>query len=81
MCLCHSSPISTYSSFTTQPGGDTAMSPGLVQTGTRCGNNMVCLSQRCIPVSQLTTLSCATGSNGQVCSGNGVSCHVIYTAS
>jgi len=49
------------------------MSPGLVRDGTRCGNGLVCRSQRCISVSQLTSLTCPSGSNGQVCSGNGVS--------
>ena len=67
------SPPPICSSFTTQPEAGT-MNPGLVQDGTKCGNNQICRSQQCIPVSQLTTLSCPTGSNGQVCSGNGVSC-------
>lgn len=49
------------------------MSPGLVQDGTKCDNDRVCLSQMCVPVSQITTLACEAASNGLICSGNGVS--------
>ena len=52
------------------------ISPGLVQDGTRCGTGRVCITQQCINVDQITTLSCPVGSNGQTCSGsaNGVMC-------
>ena len=62
-------------SFTTQPDPNMDIeSPGLVEDGTRCGNGLVCLSQRCVSVSQITTAQCAAAPNGQICSGNGV-CH------
>lgn len=49
------------------------MSPGLVEDGTKCGNNQVCLSQMCVPVSQITSSACEAAANGLICSGNGVS--------
>lgn len=55
------------------------MSPGLVQDGTKCGTNQVCLSLECVPVSTITSNTCAAASNGFVCSGNGVS-HVSPSA-
>ena len=57
--------------FTTDIGADT-MSPGLVQDGTKCGSDLICLSQDCVPVSQITSISCNSASNGLTCSGNGV---------
>jgi hypothetical protein len=63
----------TVRSFTTQPDPNMDIeSPGLVEDGTRCGNGLVCRSQRCVSVSQITTPQCATAPNGQICSGNGV---------
>ena len=47
--------------------------PGLVQQGTRCGSGLACINQRCRPSSEITTRTCPIGSNGQQCSGNGVS--------
>ena len=47
-----------------------------MEDGTQCGSGMACLSQRCVPVSQIATAMCdleATSSNQSVCSGNGVS--------
>ena len=47
-----------------------------MEDGTQCGSGMACLSQSCVPVSQITTAMCdleATSSNRSVCSGNGVS--------
>ena len=35
--------------------------------------SQLCFEQDCISVSQLGVQSCGTGSNGQTCSGNGVS--------
>ena len=58
-------------SFTTQPGAVDTNSPGLVLDGTKCGNSRMCQDQKCISISQITTLSCPIGSNRQVCSGNG----------
>ena len=49
------------------------MSPGLVQDGTKCDNDRVCLTQECVPVTDITTLACEAASNGLICSGNGVS--------
>ena len=48
------------------------MSPGLVQDGTKCGNDLVCLSQECVPVSRITSVMCDASADGLVCSGNGV---------
>lgn len=61
-----------YRAFTTRIGAD-VMSPGLVQDGTKCGNDRVCLSQKCVPLSEITTLTCEAALNGLICSGNGVS--------
>ena len=61
-------------SFTTQPTSNMdIVSPGLVQDGTRCGDGLVCLAQQCVAVSQITTPQCNVASNGEICSGNGVS--------
>ena len=48
------------------------MSPGLVQDGTKCDNDRVCLTQECVSVTDITTLACGAASNGLICSGNGV---------
>ena len=71
-----------FRSFTTLPGDNVDVEgPGLVQDGTQCGNGMACLSQRCVPVSQITTMPCeTTNSNSSVCSGNGVSHRMWYIA-
>lgn len=61
-----------YRAFTTRIGAD-VMSPGLVQDGTKCDNDRVCLSQECVPLSEITSLACEAASNGLICSGNGVS--------
>ena len=65
----------TYRSFTTAIGAD-VMSPGLVHDGTKCSDDRVCLSQQCVPLSEITTLACEAASNGLICSGNGVSLSV-----
>lgn len=63
-----------YRSFTTQPDPNMDIeSPGLVEDGTRCGDGLVCQSQQCVDVSQITAPQCDTAPNGLVCSGNGVS--------
>ena len=58
-------------SFSTDIGAD-VMSPGLVQDGTKCGNDLVCLSQECVPVSRIASVMCDASTDGLVCSGNGV---------
>lgn len=74
-------------SFTSNPGED-FMSPGLVQDGTRCGNQSLCFQQECIPISDpaLNIQPKPIGDNGLICSGNGqannlgqCSCIVGYT--
>ena len=45
----------------------------LVKDGTKCGEGRVCLSQQCVAVFHITRQSCGVGTNGQTCSGNGVS--------
>ena len=60
-----------YRAFSTDIGAD-VMSPGLVQDGTKCDNDRVCLTQECVPVTDITTLACEAASNGLICSGNGV---------
>ena len=52
------------------------MSPGLVQDGTKCDDNRVCLAQECVPLTDIITLSCEAASNGLICSGNGVSLYI-----
>ena len=49
------------------------ISPKLVEDGTKCGDDSVCYNQRCVNASSLLEFpSCPNGSNGAVCSGNGV---------
>ncbi len=67
-----------YRAFSTNIGAD-VMSPGLVQDGTKCDNDRVCLTQECVPVTDITTLACEAASNGLICSGNGVSHPWHYT--
>ena len=66
------------SSFTLQPNEFVA-NPGLVEEGTRCGTDMMCINQECVDVSTPNFSSCPEGSNGLVCSGNesGVSIFVF----
>lgn len=37
-----------------------------------CGENQICLSQQCVSVNHITNVSCGVGTNGHICSGNGV---------
>ena len=55
------------------------VSPGLVEDGIKCGSGKMCYEQRCMSVSSLGFPQCPTGSNGQVCSGNGVRINISYT--
>ena len=66
-----------YRAFTTGIGAD-VMSPGLVQDGTKCASDQVCLSQECVSVSQITTQACEAASNGLICSGNGVNPSISF---
>lgn len=61
------------SAFTPPPTSD-VISPGLVDDGVKCASGKMCYEQRCISVSnyQQGLPQCPTGSNGRVCSGNGV---------
>ena len=56
----------------TLPATSDIESPGLVEDGIKCGSGKMCYNQRCVNVSSLGFPQCPTGSNGQVCSGNGV---------
>ena len=57
-----------------------------MEDGIKCGSNRMCYEQRCVTVSSLGLPQCPTGSNGTVCSGNGVRmgielgthAHIIY---
>ena len=63
--------ITVCSAFTPPPTSD-VMSPGLVEDGIKCGSGRMCCEQRCVSISSLGLPQCPTGSNGRVCSGNGV---------
>eukprot|EP00731_Ephydatia_muelleri_P019725 Em0012g550a len=58
----------------------------LPKNGTKCGTNQICLAGQCTPLSSLP--ACPTGTNGIVCSGNGLcsnggtcACNVGFTGS
>ena len=55
-----------------------AVSTGFVPDGSSCGTNLACLNRQCVSSSSLTTFTCPAGSNGQRCSGNGVSFFLGY---
>ena len=59
------------SAFTPRATSD-IMNPGLVEDGTICDSGKMCNEQRCVSVSNLDFPQCPNGSNGVVCSGNGV---------
>ena len=62
----------------TPPSTSDILSPGLVDDGIKCGNNKMCYEQRCVSVSSLGIAQCPTGTNGLVCSGNGVRMFSVY---
>ena len=69
------------SAFTPPPTSD-VISPGLVDDGVKCASGKMCYEQRCVSVStyQQGLAQCPTGSNGRVCSGNGVSItYILHT--
>jgi hypothetical protein len=45
---------------------------GMVQDGSRCGQNAVCIGSECVALSHVMPATCVVGSNGAVCSGHGV---------
>ncbi|XP_065835038.1 disintegrin and metalloproteinase domain-containing protein 11-like [Oscarella lobularis] len=52
--------------------GSDVRDPGLVEDGTRCDTNKVCVSHACTSISSLSVVACPRGSNSLTCSGNGV---------
>ena len=52
--------------------------PSLVDDGTKCGSDSICYNQGCVSVSSLGLPQCPTGSNEEVCSGNGVRIDYIH---
>ncbi|XP_064381909.1 zinc metalloproteinase-disintegrin-like EoMP06 isoform X2 [Halichondria panicea] len=54
------------------PTSSDAVNPGLVDEGTKCGDEMVCFQRQCVPLTSLNIPPCSVGSNGLSCSGNGV---------
>ena len=77
-CLCYSPTeemyyvLITFCSAFTPPATSDVMSPGLVEDGIKCGGGKICYDQRCVNISSLGFPQCPIGSNGIVCSGNGV---------
>eukprot|EP00731_Ephydatia_muelleri_P029656 Em0021g179a len=74
---CGPTGFSTYAaciarSFVVTPSDGSITNIWLVQNGTKCGTNQICLSSQCLPLTSLNTRACPVGSNGVVCSGNGV---------
>ncbi|KAK6165793.1 hypothetical protein SNE40_022640 [Patella caerulea] len=45
---------------------------GLVQDGTKCGNNKICISVRCVSTDRFPPLSCPNTNQTVICSGNGL---------
>ena len=58
-----------FRSFITTPTPGQA-NPGLVEDGTQCGTDRLCIDQECRNVSSLNIPPCPKGSNGLTCSGN-----------
>ncbi|XP_062518538.1 uncharacterized protein LOC134193719 [Corticium candelabrum] len=52
--------------------GDDMLDLGLIDDGTKCGDNMICISHVCTDISSQNISDCPRGSNRQICSGNGV---------
>uniref|UniRef100_A0AAY4AYU4 ADAM metallopeptidase domain 23a n=1 Tax=Denticeps clupeoides TaxID=299321 RepID=A0AAY4AYU4_9TELE len=58
---------------------------GYVDDGTPCGPSMMCLDQKCLPISSFNFTACPSGPGGRVCSAHGVcnneatcSCHETW---
>lgn len=45
---------------------------GLVQDGTRCGHNLICSKNRCVPLPFNPVLNCPSSNTTVICSGHGV---------
>jgi len=46
---------------------------GMVRDGSRCGIHAMCIEGECVSLDHVMPATCATGHNGLVCSGHGVS--------
>ncbi|XP_026988610.2 disintegrin and metalloproteinase domain-containing protein 12 [Tachysurus fulvidraco] len=55
--------------------GDDMPDPGLVLTGTKCGNNMVCLNRQCQNISVFGVHECASKCSGRGVCNNKKNCH------
>ncbi|XP_053709098.1 disintegrin and metalloproteinase domain-containing protein 12 isoform X2 [Synchiropus splendidus] len=55
--------------------GDDMPDPGLVLTGTKCGNGMMCLNRQCQNVSVFGVLECVAKCNGRGVCNNNKNCH------
>ncbi|XP_073671096.1 disintegrin and metalloproteinase domain-containing protein 12 isoform X2 [Paramisgurnus dabryanus] len=55
--------------------GDDMPDPGLVLTGTKCGENMMCLNRQCQNISVLGVHDCSSKCNGQGVCNNKKNCH------
>ncbi|XP_054656771.1 disintegrin and metalloproteinase domain-containing protein 12-like isoform X2 [Dunckerocampus dactyliophorus] len=55
--------------------GDDMPDPGLVLTGTKCGNRMMCLNRQCQNVSVFGVHECAAKCNGRGVCNNNKNCH------
>jgi disintegrin and metalloproteinase domain-containing protein 12 len=67
----------TCNSVTSRIGED-EVSPGLIRDGTKCGDFMICLNSECVNASVVKGPPCPVGSNGEVCSGQGVSVRLVH---
>ncbi|KAL5475659.1 hypothetical protein EMCRGX_G025502 [Ephydatia muelleri] len=68
----HGSTDAPCKSFVLTPSDGSITNIWLVQNGTKCGTNQICLSSQCLALTNLNLPSCPVGSNGLVCSGNGI---------
>ncbi|KAA0724907.1 Disintegrin and metalloproteinase domain-containing protein 12 [Triplophysa tibetana] len=55
--------------------GDDMPDPGLVLTGTKCGENMMCLNRQCQNISVLGVLECSVKCSGHGVCNNNKNCH------
>ena len=51
---------------------------GMVQDGSMCGIDSICIGSECVPVSKVMPVKCPTGLNGLICSGQGVRFHLLF---
>ncbi|XP_062504018.1 disintegrin and metalloproteinase domain-containing protein 12-like isoform X1 [Corticium candelabrum] len=57
--------------------GEDILDPGVVEDGTKCGENKICLSNKCEPLSFLNTQLCPASNATVMCSGHGVCSSVL----